>query len=139
MLDFDAGKLIVIGIVALIAIPSKDLPRVLRQVGQAVGKVRRMAAEFQGQFVEAMHEAELHEMREDFEKEKAKVMAEVDSAMTGVSAGVGAFDPMDAARKQSADALEEANLPPPAASAPEAEPTPPRAATDAPSPSGSAG
>jgi len=28
MLDFDAGKLIVIGIVALIAIPSKDLPNI---------------------------------------------------------------------------------------------------------------
>ena len=51
MFDFDAGKLIVIGIVALVAIPSKDLPRVLRQLGQLTGKMRRMAAEFQGQFL----------------------------------------------------------------------------------------
>ena len=57
MFDFDAGKLIVIGIVALVAIPSKDLPRVLRQLGQLTGKMRRMAAEFQGQFMDAMREA----------------------------------------------------------------------------------
>jgi sec-independent protein translocase protein TatB len=108
MFDFDAGKLIVIGIVALIAIPSKDLPRVLRQVGQAVGRVRRMAAEFQGQFMEAMREAELHDIRADFEKEKSKVLAEVDSAM----AGVGAFDPLTAARKEIVDAVEGPPAPP---------------------------
>jgi len=105
MFDFDAGKLIVIGIVALIAIPSKDLPRVLRQVGQAVGRVRRMAAEFQGQFLDAMRESELHEMREDFEKEQNKIKAEVDSAMAGVGLS-GSFDPLTEARKQIVDAVE---------------------------------
>ena len=69
MFDFDAGKLIVIGIVALVAIPSKDLPRVLRQLGQLTGKMRRMAAEFQGQFMDAMREAELHDLKKDLEKE----------------------------------------------------------------------
>ena len=42
MFDFDAGKLIVIGLVALIVIGPKELPRVLRQIGQAIGKLRRM-------------------------------------------------------------------------------------------------
>jgi sec-independent protein translocase protein TatB len=65
MFDFDVGKLIVIGIVALIAIPSKDLPRVLRQLGQLTGKMRRMANEFQGQLNEAMREAELHEIQKE--------------------------------------------------------------------------
>ncbi len=68
MFDFDAGKLIVIGIVALIAIPSKDLPRVLRQIGQMTGRMRRMAAEFQGQFMEAMREAELDDVKQEVEK-----------------------------------------------------------------------
>ena len=54
MFDFDVGKLLVVGIVALAVIPPKDLPRVMRTVGQAVGKMRRMAAEFQGQFMDAM-------------------------------------------------------------------------------------
>jgi sec-independent protein translocase protein TatB len=66
MFDLDVGKLIVIGIVALIAIPSKDLPRVLRQLGQLTGKMRRMANEFQGQLMDAMREAELHEIQKEF-------------------------------------------------------------------------
>ena len=47
MFDLDASKLIVVGIVALAVIPPKDLPRVMRTVGQTIGKMRRMAAEFQ--------------------------------------------------------------------------------------------
>ncbi len=69
MFDFDAGKLLVIGVVALIVIGPKELPRVLRQVGQALGKLRRMAAEFQSQFMDAMKEADL----EDLRKEAAKL------------------------------------------------------------------
>jgi Sec-independent protein translocase protein TatA len=44
MFDFDAGKLIIVGIVALIVIGPKELPRVMLQVGQAAAKMRRMAA-----------------------------------------------------------------------------------------------
>jgi sec-independent protein translocase protein TatB len=58
MFEFDAGKLIIIGIVALIVIGPKELPRVMRQVGQAVAKLRRLGAEFQAQFMEAMREAD---------------------------------------------------------------------------------
>ncbi len=98
MFDFDAGKLIVIGIVALIAIPSKDLPRVLRQLGQLTAKMRRMAAEFQGQFMDAMRETELQDLKKDLERE-------VDSAVKGVGLN-SAFDPMEHARKQITDAVE---------------------------------
>lgn len=68
MLDFDAGKLLIIGVVALVVIGPKDLPRVLRQVGQWVGKLRRMAHEFQGQFMEAVKEADLQDLREEVAK-----------------------------------------------------------------------
>lgn len=67
MFDFDAGKLLIIGIVALVFIPSKDLPRVLRQIGQFVSKMRRMAGEFQGQFMDAMREADMAELRKEAE------------------------------------------------------------------------
>ena len=62
MFDIDSGKLLIIGIVALVVIGPKELPGVLRQVGNALGKVRRMAAEFQGQFMDAMRESELEEL-----------------------------------------------------------------------------
>ncbi len=67
MFDFDAGKLMVIGVVALIVIGPKELPRVLRQLGQAYSKMRRMAADFQGQFMDAMREAELEDIKKDLQ------------------------------------------------------------------------
>jgi sec-independent protein translocase protein TatB len=82
MFDFDIGKLMVVAIVALAVIPPKDLPRVMRTVGQVVGKMRRMAAEFQGQFMDAMREADLENVRKELEglNEKAKVDAAFDPA-----------------------------------------------------------
>ena len=57
----------VVAIVALAVIPPKDLPRVMRTVGQVVGKMRRMAAEFQGQFMDAMREADLDSVQKELE------------------------------------------------------------------------
>lgn len=63
MFDIGWGELVLIGIVALIAIGPKELPTVLRTLGQYMGKVKRMAAEFQGQFQEAMREAEMADLK----------------------------------------------------------------------------
>ncbi|MDQ6867084.1 MAG: twin-arginine translocase TatA/TatE family subunit [Pseudomonadota bacterium] len=80
MFDFDAGKFIIIGIVALIVIGPKELPRVMRQVGQAAAKMRRMAAEFRGQFMDAMREAGIDDIKADVAKlaESAKADAGID-------------------------------------------------------------
>ncbi|MDO8878962.1 MAG: Sec-independent protein translocase protein TatB [Pseudolabrys sp.] len=63
MFNFGWGELLLIGIVALIAIGPKELPTVLRSVGQMLGKVRRMANEFQGQFQEAIREADIADLK----------------------------------------------------------------------------
>jgi sec-independent protein translocase protein TatB len=63
MFGFGWGEMVVIGIVALIAIGPKELPTVLRSAGQWMGKIRRMANEFQGQFNEALREAELTDLQ----------------------------------------------------------------------------
>jgi len=73
MFDIGWGELVVIGIVALIAIGPKELPTVLRTLGQYMGKVRRMAAEFQGQFQEALREAEMAELKKQAEDLKNTV------------------------------------------------------------------
>jgi sec-independent protein translocase protein TatB len=84
MFDLDVGKMLIVGIVALAVIPPKDLPRVMRTVGQTVGKMRRMAAEFQGQFMDAMREvereADLESVKKEFQaiNEQAKVDASFD-------------------------------------------------------------
>jgi sec-independent protein translocase protein TatB len=69
MFDLDVSKMIIVGIVALAVIPPKDLPRVMRTVGQTLGKMRRMAAEFQGQFMDAMREVEREADLESVKKE----------------------------------------------------------------------
>jgi len=67
MFDLDPGKLIVIGIVALVAIPSKDLPRVLRTLGKMVGKMRGMAREFQGHLDTAMKETGFEDVKKELD------------------------------------------------------------------------
>jgi sec-independent protein translocase protein TatB len=70
MFDIGWSEIVVIAVVALIAIGPKELPGVLRMVGQWMGKARKMAAEFQGQFQEAMREAEMADLKKSFDEVK---------------------------------------------------------------------
>jgi len=90
MFDIGWSELVLIGVVALIAIGPKELPGVLRMVGQWMGKARKMAAEFQGQFQEAMREAEMADLKKSFD--------EVKEAATG-------FNPLSSLQKDVSDAL----------------------------------
>jgi sec-independent protein translocase protein TatB len=72
MFDFDVSKLLLIGVVALIFIPPKDLPQALRQLGRLLGQARRMATDFRAQFDEALRESELHELKDEFAHLKQK-------------------------------------------------------------------
>jgi sec-independent protein translocase protein TatB len=67
MFDLGWGKIIIIAVIALVVIGPKELPAVLRTVGQWMGKIRRMAAEFQGQFQEAMREAEMADLKKSID------------------------------------------------------------------------
>lgn len=90
MFDLDISKMIIVGIVALAVIPPKDLPRVMRTVGQTLGKMRRMAAEFQGQFMEAIREVE---READLDSVKKEFQAINDQAKIDTS-----FDPVGMVR-----------------------------------------
>jgi sec-independent protein translocase protein TatB len=91
MLDMSWGEVMVIGAVALIVIGPKDLPRALRTVGQVTGKLRRMAAEFQGQFQEAIREAELDDVKQQLQ---------------GMNASVSSFNPIQSIRDELKGAVE---------------------------------
>jgi sec-independent protein translocase protein TatB len=91
MFDLDISKMIIVGIVALAVIPPKDLPRVMRTVGQTIGKMRRMASEFQGQFMEAMREVE---READLDSVKKEFQAINDQAKIDTS-----FDPVGLMRE----------------------------------------
>ena len=106
MFDIGWSELVVIAVVALIAIGPKELPGVLRMVGQWMGKARRMASEFQGQFQEAMREAEMADLKKSFD--------EVKDIATGVSPG----NVMTSLQKDVSDALQIGDIDKPAADKP---------------------
>lgn len=63
MFDISWTEFLLIGIVALVVIGPKELPGVMRTIGQYTRKIRGMAADFQGQFQEAMREAEMADLK----------------------------------------------------------------------------
>ena len=63
MFDIGGIELLVIAVVAILVVRPKDLPTMLRTVGQYVGRLRSMAREFQHQFEEAARDTGVDEIR----------------------------------------------------------------------------
>jgi sec-independent protein translocase protein TatB len=122
MFDLSWGEFVLIGIVALIAIGPKELPGVLRGLGQWIARIRGMASEFQGQFQEAMREAEMHDLKKQVDQ------------LSDAARGLSSYNPLEdddydgpAPKKETpppaADASAEATpMPPATLDAPAAEP-----------------
>jgi|ERR1700720_4199156 sec-independent protein translocase protein TatB len=107
MFDIGWSELVVIAVVALIAIGPKELPGVLRMVGQWMGKARKMAAEFQGQFQEAMREAEMADLKKSFDEVKeAATGFTSNNIMTSLERDVGKALDIDGLDKAAASASE---------------------------------
>ncbi|MBS4084390.1 MAG: twin-arginine translocase subunit TatB [Rhizobiales bacterium] len=123
MFDIGWSELLLIGIVALVVIGPKDLPKVLRGLGAMMSKVRSMAAEFQGQFQDAMRDAELADLKkqaedlassatnaiqnpvQSIESELQKSVAEAKPAPVATDAQVDAAIPAPAQSAGAADAV----------------------------------
>ena len=88
MFEIGWSELLLIGIVALIAIGPKELPGVLRTLGQWTAKLRRMATEFQNQFHEAIREAELADLKKEVDE------------MTTQAKSYANFDPVADVRRE---------------------------------------
>ena len=74
MFDIGGTELLLIAVVALIVIGPKDLPRVLRVVGQYTGKARAMTRHLRSGFDEMMRQAELEEMEKKWADYNRQVM-----------------------------------------------------------------
>ncbi len=68
MFDLEWSKLALIAVVALVVIGPKDLPRVMRMVGQWVQRARSIAREFQGSLDQMMRESELEEVKRNLDR-----------------------------------------------------------------------
>jgi sec-independent protein translocase protein TatB len=145
MFDIGWGELLLIGVVALIAIGPKELPGVLRTLGQWMGKLRRMASEFQGQFQEAMREAELADLKKQVDDMTSQaqsyanfdpvgeVRRELESTQQEIESGLVGEPARGAAATAEATAVETSPAPPalPSAETPSAAPSSEPATADA--------
>jgi len=79
MFDISWTEFLLIGVVALIVIGPKELPAVMRTMGQWTRKIRSMAADFQQQFEREMREAEFTDLKKQVDE---------------VEQGIKSYDPL---------------------------------------------
>lgn len=65
--EHGAIELVFLAAVALIVVGPKDLPVLMRKVGQITAKMRGLAAEFRSSFEELARQSELDELRKEVE------------------------------------------------------------------------
>lgn len=78
-----AIEFLIIAAVALIFVGPKDLPLLLRKLGQFMAKIRGMAAEFRASFDEMARQSELDELRKEVEAMRQGQMADIAASTTG--------------------------------------------------------
>src|SRR5437868_9269086 len=74
MFDIAWSELFVIIIVALVVVGPKDLPKLMRTMGQWAGRARAMADQFRRSFDDMARQAELDELRTEVNRLKADAM-----------------------------------------------------------------
>jgi sec-independent protein translocase protein TatB len=85
---FPEGRLfdfVIVGAIALIVVGPKDLPVLMRKVGQFMARVRGMAAEFRASFDELARQSELDELRREVQAMRSA--RPMDFAATHLGAG----------------------------------------------------
>ncbi|MDP2125727.1 MAG: Sec-independent protein translocase protein TatB [Parvibaculum sp.] len=110
MFDIGWSELLVIAAVAIIFVGPKDLPRMMRTVGQYVAKVRAMAREFQSSFEDLARETELEELRKEVTGLRdvasaplRKLQQEIDKPMKIGAGGAGAAAAASASAARAAE------------------------------------
>ena len=132
---FPEGRIVdflIVGVVALIVVGPKDLPILMRKVGQFMAKMRGLAAEFRASFDEMARQSELDELRKEVDALRtgqytAPISADIDKHMYGYDQTPSAYPSLpepvpesplpDADTLPSAETEGEAGAPPPPSSA----------------------
>ena len=96
---FPEGRIVefvIVGAVALMVVGPKDLPMLMRKVGQFVAKMRSMAAEFRASFDEMARQSELDELRREVEAMRAGTPLKAAADLTLGSEAGQVFDDIHA-------------------------------------------
>jgi len=75
--EVGASEMIVLAAVALIVVGPKDLPMLLRRIGQMVRKLRLLAADFRASFDDMARQSELDDLRKEVEALRQTNMSDV--------------------------------------------------------------
>ncbi|MEM7662826.1 MAG: Sec-independent protein translocase protein TatB [Pseudomonadota bacterium] len=78
--QFGFTEFLLIAIIALIVVGPKDLPLMMRKLGQLVGRARSLAREFQSAFDDIARQAELDELRKEINDLKSQSQSAVQDA-----------------------------------------------------------
>ena len=76
MFGIDSAELLVIAVVALVVIGPKDLPRVMRTIGNFIGQARGMARHFRSGVDNMLRESELADMEKKWQSDNERIMRE---------------------------------------------------------------
>jgi sec-independent protein translocase protein TatB len=86
------GEIVVIGVVALLVVGPKDLPKLLRQLGRFVGRMRAMADDFKTSFEDMARQSELDDLRKEVEalrsSQSLPVIDDLKSEMTSIESDI---------------------------------------------------
>jgi sec-independent protein translocase protein TatB len=84
MFDISWSELLILGLVTLIFVGPKELPRFLGTLGRYAGVVRRQANEFRAVFEQAMREAEMDQIQKEIRSVSDGMKASLDDATRSV-------------------------------------------------------
>jgi sec-independent protein translocase protein TatB len=83
------SEILVLGLAALIFVGPKDLPMLMRKLGQFIGKGRRMAREFQSAFEDIARQSELDELKKEIEAlKRSNMMTQAQEDLAAVEADI---------------------------------------------------
>ncbi|MBP2158542.1 MULTISPECIES: Sec-independent protein translocase protein TatB [Asticcacaulis] len=78
------SEIVVIAVIALLVVGPKDLPKLLRQIGRFVGKMRGMADDFRSSFEDMARQSELDDLRKEVEALRTNRVPVLDDVRTEI-------------------------------------------------------
>lgn|SRR5512146_1513221 len=109
MFDLSWSHILIFLVVALVVVGPKDMPRLLRMVGQWVAKARGMANEFRKSFDEMARQSELDELRSEIENlRRERPLSEFENEMNQ-PADAAVMRPLNAPPLDPGPAMDEHN------------------------------
>ncbi len=95
MLDFGWQEFVVIGLVLVLVVGPKDMPRMMRAIAKYIGKARGMARDFQASMMEAANQEEFNSVKKALNDVKSGGFAEAKQIIensvedAGLKEGIG--------------------------------------------------